>query len=102
MSPDLKFVLVLLAGVFGTYRTAYMVAREDGPFEIFAGIRGKFVGNSWIAAGIRCFYCVSFWTALLFAGLLAAFGYIVPAEIIFFWPGLAGAAILAHKYWLRE
>lgn len=96
-----KIVLLVLAAL-GTYRVGYMVSREKGPFEVFQWLRDRFVGNNWVAEGIRCFYCVSFWMALLFSGWLVLSGTLTPAEFLLAWPGLAGAAIQIHKTWLRE
>lgn len=94
-------VTLLILAAFATYRIGIMVSREKGPFECFQWLRDRFMGNNWVAEGIRCFYCVSFWVALLFSGLLAVLGYITPAELLLVWPGLAGAAIEIEKYWLR-
>lgn len=95
-----KIALLVLAAL-GTYRLGIMVSREKGPFELFQWLRERFMGNNWVAEGIRCFYCVSFWVALLFSGLLLLLGSITPAELLLVWPGLAGAAIELEKYWLR-
>lgn len=99
---NLPFWLYLVAGALGTYRVGYMVSREKGPFELFQWLRDRFIGNNWVAEGIRCFYCVSFWIALPYTLLLAVRGLIGPVDILFIWPGLAASAIVIHKYWLRE
>lgn len=66
------YILIALA----TYRAARMVALEDGPFEVFAGLREaaarRFVGRElapgmvedhWVVKGVNCPLCVGFWVA---------------------------------------
>jgi len=84
----LDYILVALA----TYRVATDVAWEDGPFELFAWLRGqalqRFGPDSWVANGIGCPICVAFWLAPL---ALAAWAY-VPWLVI--WLAVAGAVAL--------
>lgn len=91
----------LLLAAFATYRLGRMLSQEDGPFELFAWFRGRFTGNNWVATGVRCFYCVSFWVALLLSVGLFLLNDIDVPHILLVWPGIAGAAIVIEKYWLR-
>jgi hypothetical protein len=63
--------------VFATYRTARMVALEDGPGNVFMDIRGALLGTpSWVQKGMGCPLCLGFWIAL------------VPAAIMVWWLSL--------------
>lgn len=72
---------ILLALV--TVRLTWLLAFDDGPFNLFlrlrllAGVRYDEAGNvtdapNWIAAGLICSHCISFWVGL---GIAWAFGY---------------------------
>lgn len=72
---------ILLALV--TYRIAYAIAIEHGPFNLLQRIRLLLgaaydeAGNleppkHWLADGITCVFCISFWVGLILAW---AFGY---------------------------
>lgn len=58
-----RFVLVTLA----VYRLTCLIVAEDGPFDVFARIRGRIdpEQKTWVGRGIRCSLCVSFWLSLL-------------------------------------
>lgn len=89
------YILIALA----TYRTARMVALEDGPGDVFPALRNwaarRFVGveiapgmlaDHWIARGLACPLCVGFWIA----PLMAAAWVVLPWAVI--WLAIAGAA----------
>lgn len=82
MTP-LGLVLASLA----VYRVAVMVAHEDGPWLVFARLRGHAMMHwpEWVADGLACPRCVSVWAALV----------IVPA-VVYGGPVVVGAvAVLA-------
>lgn len=60
-SPALILIVLALA----TWRAAYMVTSEEGPFGIFQRLRGAVDPDqrTWLGRGINCIYCVSFWAA---------------------------------------
>ena len=64
MTP-LAYILVSLA----TYRVATDIAWEDGPFAVFAWMRGRamvrFGPLHWVVTGLSCPICGSFWIAPL-------------------------------------
>lgn len=64
-------IMVILAGL-GVWRVSRILALEDGPFDVFANVRGRIDSNqkTFIGRGINCVLCVSFWLALLAALLL--------------------------------
>ena len=84
----LAYTLVALA----TYRVATDVAWEDGPFDVYAHLRGWAVSRlgagHWAAEGLACPICVSFWAA---PALLALWWY---APFVVAWLAVAGAAAL--------
>lgn len=86
-----------------TYRTAYLVVYEDGPWNAAQRLR-SWVANhyglkSWQHAGINCVYCVSFWVALAWAAV-ALFGGAAGAVAVLWW-GAAGGALVVHA-WLTK
>ncbi len=83
----LSFIIAILA----TYRLAHMMTREDGPFDVFANLRGAMdpEQKTWWGRGLNCALCVSFWLALP-AALMAGGG---AGE----WIGVAGGALIVHK-----
>lgn len=69
----LAFVLLALA----VYRTAHMLAMEDGPAWAFLRwrhlLQRKFVRHGrWIAEGAMCPLCIAFWLGWIGAALLPA------------------------------
>ena len=62
---------ILLLGL-ATYRVAWMVAREEGPFGVFTWLRGKIDPHqrTWVGRGLSCAGCVSFWLAMVATLLL--------------------------------
>lgn len=73
-----------LLSALATWRLAHMLVREDGPWSVFArvryavGIRKVVVSvdsgmeavtttSNTVAEGLTCVWCVSVWTAVLFA-----------------------------------
>ena len=83
----LGFALAVLA----TYRIARMIAREDGPFDVFMRIRDQFPQEYWIGRGLNCVLCLSFWISLP-AALLAG----LPWHIG--WMGVAGGTMVLFIY----
>lgn len=93
--------LILLLLTLAVYRGAYMVALEDGPFEVFIILRSVatdvFGYKHWIAKGLRCPLCTSWWLALP-AGALGA--WLVEwwgAQSLLLWPAIAGAALVLNS-----
>ena len=85
MSDWLAFVLAVLA----TWRVAFMLAREDGPFDAFSKMREKVGQTTWYGRGLHCVLCMSFWLSLpaaLIAGL----------PLILGWLGIAGTIVVIY------
>jgi len=60
--PDaLTFLLAALA----TFRLAYLVSQEEGPWSLATRLRGALDPDqqTWLGRGLNCVFCVSFWAA---------------------------------------
>ena len=79
----LAFILAVLA----TYRIAHMIAREDGPFDMFMALREGVGQESWFGRGLHCVLCISFWLALPAA-------WIAGLPIVIGWLGVAGGVMV--------
>lgn len=86
MQP-LKFIIAALA----VYRVSRMITDEEGPFEVFTKLRGRFKPDTWIGRGLECMMCVSFWVALPFALLLEE-------DRLLAWPALSAITVLIRKW----
>lgn len=85
--------LTLVLAALAVYRLATDFAWMDGPFGIYADLRGRvlmrFGKDHWVTEGVNCPICWSFWLALP-AGLLIDLG---PMGFLY-WLAIAGAAAL--------
>jgi hypothetical protein len=80
-----------------TYRMAHDLVDAEGPFRIYELWRNLFLSNNWLGRGVRCYVCMSFWTAFVFAVIVYLLGYFPLSDIFLVWPGLAGAALLLWR-----
>ena len=69
---DTSALIIIFVCGFAAYRVGRMVAREEGPFNIFLKFRMKMAllfGESpkwfWINDGFSCQLCISFWASIL-------------------------------------
>lgn len=75
MTFDFAFIVRFFLVALAVYRLAWMLAREDGPFNIFERVRcwlgkraGAGKGLGWtIAELFNCVHCLGFWLAFLCA-----------------------------------
>lgn len=70
-----------------------MLAREDGPWDIFRGLR-RATGTGVLSPLFACFYCLSTWVALPFAWFLKGDA----VETFVGWLALSGGAILLERF----
>lgn len=88
----LAYTLVALA----CYRLATDIAWEDGPFELYAFVRGqalaRFGAHHWVTSGVSCPICVSFWLAPALLLLWAWLPWVVA------WLAVAGAAAFLARW----
>jgi hypothetical protein len=82
----------LLLGILGVWRVARLLYAEDGPWNIFAGLR-KWAGEGFLGGLLDCFYCLSLWVALPFAYVIGE----TWKERGLLWLALSGAAILVER-----
>ena len=79
--------LVILA--LATWRVAYMVAKERGPFSVFDRLRTALPLGGLTA----CLYCVSVWVSAAFYVLWAS-GILWAAQLC----AVSGLAIMLYRY----
>jgi len=89
--------MIYALAAFATYRIAYMVVNEAGPFglaEMFrTWVYGRTEDGSLWQSGLACIKCTSWWVAWVVSGLLRPSNVI---EFLLFSQGVAGLAILVH------
>ena len=79
-------------GALGVWRVTHLLNAEDGPWDVFAGLR-KWVGDGFVGKLLDCFYCLSLWVATPFAWWLAQ-GW---RQGLLLWLALSGMAILLER-----
>lgn len=87
--------LLFLIAALAVYCVSYSIARLDGPFSVFAILRGHIDPHqkTWIGRGLNCVLCVSVWVALAVALLLQA--------SVIEWLGLAGFTFVIDRLSLK-
>ncbi len=85
-------MLSVVLGVLATYRVSFMIAQEDGPFDMFSKWRGYIGQKTWVGRGMHCTLCISFWVSLL-----CAFFLVDGVTIILYWLGIAGGVLALHR-----
>ena len=86
-------MLTVILGILGAYRFSFMLAQEDGPFDIFSKWRGYIGQRTWFGRGMHCTLCISFWVSLL-AAFFASDSW---SMVIPYWMGIAGAVLVMHR-----
>jgi hypothetical protein len=89
--------MLLLLVVAGVYRTARMLAQEDGPADAFSRLRAAVDQSTWVGRGLACIFCVSFWIAGIAVALLIVQGYAAWRDLWYLWPGIAGLAAIVYQ-----
>ena len=59
-APARSLILATLA----TWRVTHLLVNEDGPGEVVVRLRRR-AGSGWAGALMDCFYCMSFWVAVV-------------------------------------
>jgi hypothetical protein len=80
-----RFVLA----IFAVWRVTHLLAREDGPWDVFLRLRRTPV----LGKAVACFYCLSVWVSVPFAFFLRGNA----VETLVGWLALSGAAILLER-----
>lgn len=88
MPQTLRFVLAVLA----VWRITWLLAREDGPWDVVRALRMRLAG-SMPGRLLSCFYCLSVWVALPFGWFVGT----TLTEVVVAWWAISGAAILLER-----
>jgi hypothetical protein len=91
MDVMFRFLLAALA----TWRLAFLLAREDGPWYIFARLRNR-LDSSPLSQLLSCVKCVGMWVSIPFAFFVRGDW----AELVVIWLALAGVIALIDE-WTR-
>jgi hypothetical protein len=86
MTITLVDLLILALAV---WRLAYMLVKEDGPYQVFTNLRKQV----FLSHVLACIHCTSFWVALILYGV-----WLTPAYLIVYPLALSGAALMLHRY----
>jgi hypothetical protein len=82
----------LTLGILCVWRITHLLQAEDGPWDLVLRLR-RAAGNDVIGAMLDCFACLSLWTSIVFAALLAH-GVL---HGLLLWPALSGGAMLLQR-----
>jgi Protein of unknown function (DUF1360) len=82
----------LVLGALTVWRITHLFQAEDGPWDIVVWLRQK-AGAGFFGKLLDCFYCLSVWVAVPFAGLIGETWF----ERALLWPSLSAAAILLER-----
>lgn len=94
--------MTYLLSVFAVYRLARILAMEEGPFDVFAKLRGRIdpEQKTWIGRGINCALCLGFWISLAFA-IALNWGQVIAPPTLLDWLAIAGAQAALHL-WIEK
>ncbi len=82
----------LILGVLALWRLTHLLHAEDGPWDSMNRLRAAAAQSFW-AAVLDCFYCLSLWLALPLA-LVIGSGF---WGRLLLWPALSAGAILLER-----
>jgi hypothetical protein len=85
-------VTALAIGVLGVWRITHLLHAENGPWNVMLRFRELISASFWSNL-LGCFYCLSLWVAVPFAGLLAG----DTMQRLLLWPALSAGAILIER-----
>lgn len=93
--------MLLFLAFLATYRVAYLVANERGPFDSAVALRSWVLrrvdlnAHHWLYAGVTCVKCVSWWLALPCVALVQ-WGGVVGGAVVAWWGVAGGVLVLAQ------
>ena len=82
----------LLIGILAVWRVTHLLWGEDGPGDLFVGIR-RAAGKSFLGKLLDCFYCLSLWIAAPLAWFVGK-GWL---ERVLLWLAFSGGAIVLER-----
>lgn len=104
MTLPIRLILASLA----VYRIAHLIGQERGPFDAALRFRlavgrrfpaimqyGRASYQHWIAEGVTCPLCISFWLAAL--GAIAVLFPTAAGDAVLVSLGIAGAVLVLHR-----
>jgi hypothetical protein len=102
--------IALICATLAVYRLSFMITREEGPFDVFERLRlaAQTLPSSpdgrpnrlrphWIARGIACPLCVSFWLSLIAAFLVTQVVGLPAVAAFGLWLPVAGACLFLFQ-----
>lgn len=87
---SVDFMISFAMSVLAVYRVSYMIAVEDGPFDLYVMLRARFNQATWIGRGLVCPLCISFWLSAIPAIFM-------PVPFVLNWLAIAGTCLIIHK-----
>lgn len=90
--------LTFLMAALAVYRVSRMVTDEEGPWSAFTWLRSQPAPQTWLARGLECIMCVSFWVALPAALLLILLGYADTWLWPVVWMALSAVTVVIRKW----
>src|SRR5437016_6969132 len=94
MTVDCGVFFRFLVAALATWRLAFLLAREGGPWNLFARLRMSVEGLTGDL--LKCVKCVGLWMAIPFAFFVRGDW----TELVVVWLGLAGVTALIDE-WMR-
>jgi hypothetical protein len=95
MTFDASVVFRFVIAALATWRLAFLLARERGPWDVFARMR-RGAGTGMIGELLKCVKCVGLWVAVPFAFFVRGEW----GELVVVWLALAGVTALIDE-WTR-
>ena len=92
-NPELHIVFRFILAALATWRLAFLIAREDGPWEVFSRWRGRFSDAFW-GELFSCVKCLGMWIAIPFAFFVNGNW----VELIVVWLALSGVTALIDEW----
>ena len=95
MAFDAGVFFRFLIAALATWRVAFLLARERGPWDLLGGVRRALAGRV-LGELLACVKCVGMWVAVPFAFFVRTDW----SEVVVIWLALAGATALIDE-WTR-
>jgi hypothetical protein len=95
MAFDCGIIFRFLVAALATWRLAFLLAREQGPWNILSRLRHA-MGHGSASELLKCVKCVGLWVAVPFAFFVRGDGW----ELVVIWLALSGATALIDE-WTR-